>query len=147
MQSSLGGEETILSLRSGNDLRLMESGVLILSQCEEYDGSSKSNDGGMVARDSLEIDLEVENESFSCSMLCRLPYSSSDSSTRPSSKSNGEPTKEDGTSVSSCFHSWINSSIDIRLSARAGLRRRWGIFGIDVTASSAATAGGMASGL
>lgn len=146
-QSSFGGEETSLSLRSGSDLRLMESGVLMLSQCDENDGSSKSNEGGIVASDSLDIDLDVANISFSCSILCKLPYSSSDSSTRPSSKSRGEPTTDDGVSESSCFHSWISSSIDIRLSTGAGLRRRAGILGIAVTASKAATAGGIESAL
>lgn len=40
MQSSFGGDETTFSLRSGSDLRPIESGVLMLSQWEAYDGFS-----------------------------------------------------------------------------------------------------------
>lgn len=116
---------------------------------EVNDGAFMSNDGGIVDRESLDIDRVVIDcaQSFSCSSLTRLPYSSSDSSTRPSSRSNGEPMTDAGNSESSCFHSWINSSIDIRLSMAEPFLRRDGILGMAVTAKRAATAGGMASDL
>ena len=141
MQSSLGGDCTIFSLRCPYD-----SGVLKLSHVEVKDGVSSSRDGGIVDKDSLEID-RVVNESCSWSMLRRLPYSSSNSSTRPSNTSSGEPTTDDGASARSCLHSWINSSMDMVFSIGLSLRRRWGSLGIAVTASRAATAGGIASGL
>ena len=59
----------------------------------------------------------------------------------------GDPDNEAGISRSSCFHSWISSSIDIFLSGVERLQRRGGGLGIAVIASKAATAGGSASGL
>lgn len=148
MQSSFGGEDTTFSRRSDSDL-VYELGVLSSSHVEVKDGAFMSKDGGIVDRESLDMERVVTDcgKSFSCSSLTRLPYSSSDSSTRPRSRSNGEPTTDAGNSMSSCFHSWINSSMDIRLSIAEPFLRRCGIFGIAVTASRAATAGGMASGL
>jgi hypothetical protein len=90
------------------------------------------------------MDLDVRKEAFSCSMLITLLYSSSDSSTRPSSRSIGEPDSDGGVSESSCLHSCISSSMDILLSIVDLFRRRAGILGIAVTASKAATAGGSA---
>lgn len=147
-QSSAGGDDTAFPRRSGSDL-WYESGVLNSSQCEAKDGALVSKDGGIVYRESLEMDRSVTDcaQSFSCSSLNRLPYSSSDSSTRPRSRSNGEPTTDAGSSESSCFHSWMSSSMDIRLSMAEPLRRRGGILGMAVTARRAATAGGIASGL
>ena len=46
--------------------------MLRLSQLEAKEGASRSKDGGIVVIDSLEMDLDVM-ESFSCSMLLRLP--------------------------------------------------------------------------
>ena len=106
MQSSLGGDEMILSLRSGSDnVRRNESGVPGTSHWEAYEGLSKSREGGEVAMESLDTDLAMSSGSLSCSKLRKLPQSSSKSSTRPSRRSMGEPTTDEGASESSCFHS------------------------------------------
>jgi len=78
MQSSFGGDETTFSRRSV-DAFLYDSGVLSPSQFDAKEGASISKDGGMVDKESLDIDLDVMEVAiyFSCSTLTRLPYSSS----------------------------------------------------------------------
>jgi hypothetical protein len=142
MQSSFGGDCTSFSLRSGAGFLPIELGVDGLLHDDATDRSSVSVDG-IEGSDSLETDLDAM-KSLSCSLvLAILPASSpSQSSGRSSKMSSGECMFERPPSRSSCLHSSINSSIDICRST-GPLRRRFDGGGIDVTASSAATAGGI----
>ena len=142
MQSSFGGDCTNFSLRSGAGFLPIEAGVDGLLHDDATDRSSVSIDG-TEGNDSLETDLDTM-KSLSCSLvLAILPASSpSQSSGRSNKMSSGECMFERPPSRSSCLHSSINSSIDICRSA-GPLRRRFDGGGIDVTANSAATAGGI----
>jgi hypothetical protein len=106
------------------------------------------SDGAEEAIESLDTDRDDSRvTSFSSSSSANMLSSSSSSvsSAGSNNTSRGVLNPSDEGIPSSCLHSWMSSSIDIRLCRAAGRRRliRLG-GGIAVTANKAATAGGNA---
>lgn len=150
-QLSAGGDDTTFSVRIAKCLRLRYDGVcgaLKLDTVLCAASSDGANDGVVEAMLSLDTDREDNKAgSFSSSNpASRLSSSLSVSSAGSSSTSSGDLYPSDDERQSSCLHSWINSSIDIRLCCEG--RRRFMRLGggIEVTANKAATAGGNAFG-
>lgn len=105
-----------------------------------------SRDGVDDAIDSLDTDREDSNSpSFSSSISARQLSSSSSTGSNRMSKGDRKFSEEEG-DVPSSLHSCTNSSIVTLLVCWRGRRARPFGGGMAVTASSAATAGGMALG-
>jgi hypothetical protein len=144
--SSIGGDDTNFSLLwvSPADFLLTKEGregALIVDMV-----LFAASSDGVDAMESLDTDLDdMKPGSFSSSISCRLASSLSPSSAGSSSMSSGPLPSEDA-GVPSRLHSCTNSSIDMRLCRDVRRCRDLG-GGMAVTARSAATAGGSASGL